>query len=122
MRGNAESKLSISWGKKHKNNDEDVAMITNLNCKYFYEERFPSFFFFFSFVPFGFLGLIERFFSPRCLSVLLSVLTVYSVCQFVSPGDLILSLRFELLMLFVGFCFCLCAIFSPLRQPSAPEH
>lgn len=36
MRGNAESKISVS-GKKNKNNDDDVAMKTNLICKYLYE-------------------------------------------------------------------------------------
>lgn len=72
-----------------KNNDDDVEMKTNLNCKYLYEERFP-FPFFFSF-PFSrliflfFSGLMRGFFSPQCLSVLPSVLTVYSVCQSRSP-------------------------------------
>ena len=67
------------------NDDDDDEMETNLNCKYLYEERFFFFFFFLFLVFLFFSGLGEMFFSPQCLGVLPSVLTVYSVCQSRSP-------------------------------------
>lgn len=117
MRGNAESKLSISGGKKYKNDDNDVAMKTNLTCKYLYEERFPSF----SFCSFWFLGLREFLSSAsQCVTVSVNSLQCLSVCQSRSPyisfPTCILILRFEVLMLFVYslffFFFSLHATFS----------
>lgn len=52
--------------KKYKNND--VAMNTNLNCKYLYEERFIPFLSLVYFFLFG--GLLRDFLSPQCLGVL----------------------------------------------------
>lgn len=116
MRGNAELKISISGEKKNKNNN-DVAIKTNLNCKYLYEEHFPSFLFLRSFIPFSFFWDLWEIFSRRCLSVLPSVLTVYSVCRFVSPG--IHKFNFQLWFWFFRgfdsvhlFTFFLCATFS----------
>lgn len=84
MRGNAESKNYQYLGeKKSKNNDDDGAMKTNLNCKYLYEERFPSF----SFIPFWFLGLMRDFLSSvsQCVTVSVNSLQCLSVCQSRSP-------------------------------------
>lgn len=103
--------------KKNKNNNNDVAIKTNLNCKYLYEEHFPSFLFLRSFIPFSFFWDLWEIFSRRCLSVLPSVLTVYSVCRFVSPG--IHKFNFQLWFWFFRgfdsvhlFTFFLCATFS----------
>lgn len=69
MRGNAEFKISISGGKKWKNNNNDVAMKTNSNCKYLYILIFFDLLFFFWF----FFGTRERF-------SLLSVSVYYCQC------------------------------------------
>lgn len=57
-------------------------MKTNLNCKYLYEECFPSFLFLCSFIPFHFLGLMRDFLSSvsQCVTVSVNSLQCLSVC------------------------------------------
>lgn len=107
-------------GGKYKNDDDDVAMKTNLTCKYLYEERFPSF----SFCSFWFLGLREFLSSAsQCVTVSVNSLQCLSVCQSRSPyisfPTCILILRFEVLMLFVYSLFFL-SFFPPSAPHSAP--
>lgn len=79
----------------------------------------------FPFVPFGFWDLEN--FSPQRLSVLLSVLTVYSVCRFVSPG--VHTSHFLLVFWFWGLKFWCCSfihfcffLFSPPPRHIQRHH
>lgn len=88
--------INIS-GKKYENNNKDVAMNTNLNCKYLYEECFPSvFFFFLTFYCFFFglfMGLMGDFLSSvsQCVAVSVNSLQCLSVRE---SMNLIFQLRF----------------------------
>lgn len=97
MRGNAESKNINISGKKYENNNTDVAMKTNLKLQIFVWRMFSFWVFFWTFCSFilvCFWDLWEVF-SRRCLGVLPSVLTVYSVCQSRSPWIWFSNFDFE---------------------------
>lgn len=72
----------------------------------------------FPFVPFGFWDLEN--FSPQRLSVLLSVLTVYSVCRFVSPG--VHTSHFLLVFWFWGLKFWCCSFIHFFFFFFPPRH
>lgn len=101
MRGNAESKLSISGGKNIKMTTMTLRWKLTLPANICMRNVFLPF----PFVPFGFWDLEN--FSPQRLSVLLSVLTVYSVCRFVSPG--VHTSHFLLVFWFWGSKFWCCS-------------